>query len=808
MSGEKKKWVGTSYKRKEDMRLLTGRGTFMDDILLPNMKHAAILRSPYAHAKILDVDISEALKAPGVIGVVTGEDVKQESKPYPCGVTIPTKYYTCAVDKVRFVGEPVAVVVAENRYLAEDALDLIEVDYDPLDAVVDIEKAIEPDAPVLHENIGSNVYNHRFFKYGTDWDTLCQEADEVVKWKFNFPKYAGSPIETYGVIATYNAYDKSYVVYNNYQGPFVNHALTAIALGVPENKMRWIIPTDIGGGFGTKTGIYPYCALMAIVAKKTGVTVKWIEDRREHLMASATCTDRVTYIEAAVAKDGKILGLKDKAMDTSGGYIRPPEPGCAYRSTGNHTGAYDIRNLDREVYIVATNKGLTAPLRGYGCQELYFSTERITDMAAARLGMDPAEIRFKNFIQPEQMPYTTATGGYYDVGNYPAAFKKCLDLVEYEKMRAYQEKARAEGRLVGIGLASVTDPSVTNIAYVAIGKTAEERKNERDKSGSGEAAIVKVDPLGGITVICSTNPQGQGHETVISQIVADEFGVHPDQVVVDSVVDSSDRLYSITTGSFSSRFASSGTTAVVRASRQCLEKAKKIAAHLLKVDLEDVVMEDGKFFATGKPEKAIKLRHIAGAAHWNQYDLPEGIDAGLFGTSLWTMPTSRPPDAQDRVNSSNTYGFVAEAIVVEVDKETGEVKFLKWASVHDAGTILNPQIVRGQVLGSIVQAIGGSMYEEQAYDENGQCLTASFADYLCPTAMEMPKVDVDHFESPSVLTALGSKGAGEGSSMSVPPAIGNAIADALAPLGAVVDELPMTPSKIWHLINDAEAQTN
>lgn len=344
-SNGKRKWVGSSYNRKEDLRLLTGRGRFMDDIRLPNTKHAAILRSPYAHAIINDINISEALKAPGVIGVVTGKDVKEMSKPYPCGVAIPTKYYICAVDRVRYVGEPVAVVVAENRYLAEDAIDLIEVDYKPLEAVVDIEKALEPDAPVLHDNIGSNIYNHRFFKYG-DWERACKEADEIVKWKFNFPKYSATPMETYAVIASYNPFEKSYVIYNNYQGPFVNHALTAMALGVPDNKMRWIIPTDIGGGFGTKTGLYPYIALIAITAKKTGVTVKWIEDRREHLLASATCTDRVTYIEAAVRKDGKILGLKDRAMDTTGGYIRPPEPGCAYRSTGNHTGAYDIRNLD------------------------------------------------------------------------------------------------------------------------------------------------------------------------------------------------------------------------------------------------------------------------------------------------------------------------------------------------------------------------------------------------------------------------------------------------------------------------------
>jgi 2-furoyl-CoA dehydrogenase large subunit len=805
MPEAKKKWVGRSMKRKEDLRLLTGRGCFMDDIRLPNMKHAAILRSPYPHAWIRGIDVSQALQSPGVVGVLTGDEVAKMSQPFPVGVSVPPKYYSSAVDKVRFVGEPVAVVVADDRYQAEDALDLIEVDYEPLPVVMDIEEAIKPGAPLLHDHIPNNIYNHRFFKYG-DMPKAYKEADLVVKGKFLFPKYGSTPIETYGVIATYNPFSGEFVVYNNYQGPFVNHSLVAIALGIPENKMRWIVPTDIGGGFGTKTGMYPYVALITLAAKKLGGTVKWIEDRREHLLASATGTDRVTYMEAAVKKDGTILGLKDKAMDNTGGYIRPPEPGCAYRSTGNHTGAYQIRNLDREVLVVGTNKCLTAPNRGYGCQELYFSVERLVDMVAAKLGMDPAEIRLKNFIQPDQFPYTTATGGIYDAGDYPKAFQMALDMIEYKKMREMQKKARAEGRLIGIGLSSVVDPSVTNIAYVAIGKTVEERKKERPKSGSGESAVVKVDPLGGVHVMVCTNPQGQGHETVISQIVADELGVDPKDVTVSDVVDTHDRLYSITTGSFSSRFASQGTTAVVRATRQVKEKMLKIGAHLLEANVEDMVLQDGKIFVKGAPEKSIRLRHVAGVAHWDQSAMPEGMDVGLFGTALYSMPTSQPPDDQDRVNSSNTYGFVAEAIVVEVDPETGLVKILKWASMHDSGTILNPMIVEGQVMGSAAQALGGSLYEEWAYDENGQCLTASFQDYLVPTAMEMPKVDIGHLETPSPFTALGSKGTGEACSMSVPPAIGNALADALGPLGVEINELPMSPNKIWGLIQKAKSK--
>jgi 2-furoyl-CoA dehydrogenase large subunit len=805
MGDQQAKWVGRSMKRREDLRLLTGRGTFMDDIRLPNMKHAAILRSPYPHAWIRGVEVSEALELPGVRGVLTGEDVKRMSNPFPVGVSVPPKYYCCAVDKVRFVGEPVAVVVADNRYIAEDALDSIRVEYEPLPPVVDIEEAIKPGAPILHEHIGSNVYTHRFFKYG-DPEGAYAEADRVVKGKFLFPKYGSTPIETYGVIASYNPFTDEYVIYNNYQGPFVNHSLVAIALGIPENKMRWIVPTDIGGGFGTKTGMYPYIALIALAAKKTGMTVKWIEDRREHLLASATGTDRVTYMEAAVKKDGTILCLKDKAIDNTGGYIRPPEPGCAYRSTGNHTGAYKIRNLDREVMVVGTNKCLTAPNRGYGCQELYFSVERMVDMVAAELGLDPAEVRLKNFIQPHEFPYTTATGGVYDAGDYPKAFRKALEMIEYEKVREEQKRARQEGRYIGIGFATVVDPSVTNIAYVTLAKTLAERQKEHPKSGSGESITVKMDPLGKVHVIACTNPQGQGHETVISQIVADELDIDPEDVTVSDVVDTHDRVYTITTGSYSSRFASVGTSAVVSACRKLKEKIFRIAGHLMGVSPDELEMKKGKIYVKGSPEKAIQLRHVAGTAHWNQSALPEGMEAGLYASSLYSMPTSQPPDESDRVDSSNTYGFIAEAIVVEVDPETGQVKILKWASVHDAGTILNPMIVEGQVMGSCAHALGGSLYEEWAYDENGQCLTASFQDYLVPTAMEVPRIDIAHIETPSPFTALGSKGAGESSTMSVPAALGNAIADALSPLGVTINELPLSPNKIWRLIQEAKAK--
>ena len=683
---EARKWVGKSYKRKEDLRLLIGEGKFVDDIRLPKMKYASILRSPYPHAFIKSIDTSRAEELPGVHGVLTGSDVKEMSKPFACGVPIPPKYYSCAVDRVRYVGEPVAVVVADSRYIAEDALDLIQVDYEPLPVVMDIEEAAEPDSPVLHDNIGSNIYTHRLMQYGEP-DKAFAEADLVVKGKFLFPKYGSTPIETYAVAASYNPVNQEFVIYNNYQGPFVNHSLVALALGVPENKMRWIVPSDIGGGFGTKTGLFPYITLIALAAKKTGMTVKWIEDRREHLLASATGTDRVTYMEAAVKKDGTILALRDKAMDNTGGYIRAPEPGCAYRSTGNHTGAYQIRHLDREVMVVGTNKCLTSPNRGYTCQELYFSVERIVDMVAAELGMDPAELRFKNFIQADQFPYTTVTGGIYDAGNYPKAFQKALDMVDYPGWRKKQAEALKEGRYIGIGIATIIDPSVTNIAYVTTALTPDQRAKGHPKSGSGESMTIKMDPLGQVHVIACTNPQGQGHETVISQIVADELGIDPESVTVSNVVDTHDRVYTITTGSYSSRFASAGTNALVDATRKLKTKLVNVAAHLLEVTPDDLVLENHKFHVKDRPEKSIAVKHVAGTAHWHQTALPKDMDVGLFASSLITMPMSKPPDEKDRVDSSNTYGFCCEVVVVEIDPETCEIKFHKWASVHDLSLI-------------------------------------------------------------------------------------------------------------------------
>ena len=799
------KWVGRSIRRTEDKRLLMGKGQFLDDMKLSGMYYAAVLRSPFPHAVIKSVDVSEALKIPGVRGVLTGEDVARMSRPFPQAVDEPLEYYCIAVDRARYVGEGVAVVVAEDRYLAEDALQAIRVDYDPLPAVVDVEKAIEESAPILHPKVGTNLINHRKLRYG-DPDTAFAEADVIVGGKYFFPKYSSTPLETFAVIAEYEPAEDIFTVWSNFQGPFTMHPVSAAALKIPENRLRFIIPADIGGGFGIKSSMFPQMVMTALAAKKMGVPVKYIEDRMEHLMSSSSGTDRVTTIEVAAKKDGTILGIRKKVLDNVGAYLRSPEPACMYRATGNQLGPYTIRNLAWDAYVVMTNKCPTGPNRGYGCQQLYFEMERVVDLLAEKLGMDPSEVRRKNLIPKDQFPYSAATGGIYDSGDYLGCLEMALEKANYKKLRQEQERARKEGRLFGIGLATVVDPSVTNIGYITVAYSPEFRSSGKfnPKSGSSETAVVKMDPLGQVSVIINTVPEGQGHETIAGQIVADELTISPDDVRVVSGLDTFTRFWSITTGTYSSRFASVGASAIAMAARRVREKLLKIAAHQLEADEEDLELVKGVIQVKGAPDRKLPIRRVAGLAHWNQGELPEGMEPGIHASYTYNFPVSKAPDDKDRVDSSVTYGFIADLACVEIDPQTGQVEIKKYITVHDCGSILNPMLVEGQIYGSFVHGLGGAFYEEMVYDDSGQYLTGSFIDYMCPTAVESPELDIGHIESPSPFTVLGSKGCGESCTMSVPACLANAVADALKPLGATVNRLPLKPNEIWQLIQDAK----
>ncbi|PZE20870.1 xanthine dehydrogenase family protein molybdopterin-binding subunit [Paenibacillus xerothermodurans] len=790
--------------RVEDARLTSGQGTYIEDMNpLPNIHHAAILRSPYPHARIKSIRTDKAEQMPGVKGVATGRDIAGMTQPFPVGVTAPVKYYSLAVDKVRFVGEPVAVVVAKNRYLAEDALDLIEVEYEPLPAVVDIEKAMEPDAPLLHEDVGSNVANHRLFDYG-DVNQAFAEADLIVKHKFHFPKYSATPVETYGVIAHYEASGNHLTVWSNFHGPFTLQSVMAHALQMPSNHFRIIIPKDVGGSYGIKSGVFPYMVLMGVVSKKLGLPVKWIEDRQEHLMASSSGTDRVTWIEAAVRGDGTVTGLKMKMADNVGGYIRAPEPACLYRTHSNSTGAYRIPNLAMETVAVMTNKCPTGLIRGYGGQQLYFPLERMMHMIAEKLGMDPAELIRRNLLRTEEFPYKTATGGIYDSGDYAAAFAKALDLVHYQQFRERQVKARQEGKYLGIGLACIVEPSGSNMGYITVALTPEQRAKSLPKSGCAEGATVSIDPMGGISVRISTTPTGQGHETVSAQIVGDVLGVDPRSVRVVAEMDTLTSPWSVASGSYSSRFAPIGSSAVYQAAMKVRAKLLAIAGEQLQKPPEMLDVRSGKVIVRDDPQQQISLKRLIGSAHWNPQGLPDGLEPGIHETSFYTISNALAPDENDLVNGSATYGFVADAVTVEVDAETGEVHILDYITVHDAGKLLNPLIVDGQIMGGLAHGLGGALYEELAYDRNGHFLTGSFMDYLCPTATEIPPVTIRHHETASPLTPLGAKGLGEGNTMSAPAVIANAVADALSPLGVMIDSLPLSPHRIWSFMQAAQ----
>src|SRR5881397_1559679 len=800
-------WIGQPIKRVEDARLLTGRGTFIDDHPpVANAYHAAIVRSPHAHARILGYDVAEALASPGVVGVLTGEDVAKATKPFSVGVTAPVQYYCTATDKARFVGEPVAVVVARDRYLAEDAADAVTVRYEPLPVVIDPEKALEPDAPILHEAVGTNLAGHRRLVYG-DPDGAFAEAEVVIRERFRFPKYGSTPIETYGVIARWDGLDGVLTIWSNFMGPFIMHPLVSRVLGVPENKLRFIVPPDIGGSFGIKSSIYPYLALIGLAAMKTGVPVKWIEDRREHLTASSSGTDRVAWREVAAGKDGTVLGMRFKWFDNVGGYIRSPEPGCSFRPSGNFVGPYRFQDLEVDASVVMTNKSLTGPNRGYACGHLYFETERMMDLLAERLGLDPAEVRRKNLLQANQFPYRSPTGGLYDSGDYPAALDKALEVARYAELRREQEEARAAGRCFGIGVALAVDPSVFNMGYVATALDPQFRAKPEylPKSGAVDAATIKVDPLGRVTAILGTTPQGQGHQTIVAQIVADELGLTPDDVTVVDEMDTFTRVWSISSGTYSSRFGSVGTSAVALAARKLRTKLVDYAAHLMERPVAELEFRDGAVRPRHGAGPSYSVKDLAGRAHWNTESLPDGMEPGLQATAVFGFSVSRAVDAEDRVNSSNTYGFIAEIMAVEVDRQTAAIKILKYVTVHDAGTIINPMIAEGQIYGGALHGLGGALYEEMRYDDDGQFLTGSFMDYLVPTASEAPaEIEIAHVVSPSPLTPLGSKGLGESSSMTVPAVIANAVSDALAPLGLRITELPMTPSSLWHLIRDAQ----
>lgn len=790
-------FVGRPMQRIEDVSLLTGRGQYGDDVgVKPGTMYAAIVRSPHAHAKLIGIDANAAERAPGVRAVLTGKDIADWSRPFVVGVKAPMEMWALATDRVRFVGDPVAVVVAQSRYLAEDAADLVHVEYETLPVVVATKDAIRDDAPVLHEGVGSNIVSDRSFRYGEP-EAAFASADHVITLEAEYPRNSCTPIEGAVVVAEYLSDEEGYDVSSNFMGPFSLHTVMSMALKVPGSKLRHRTFRDSGGSFGVKHAVFQYVVLMCLAARKARAPVKWVEDRLEHLVALTSATGRVSTLKAAVQNDGRITALDYDQFDDVGGYLRAPEPATFYRMHGCLTGAYAIPNLLVRNRVVLTNKTPAGLVRGFGGPQVYFQLERMMQRIALQLNLDPLEVYRRNFIAADAFPYSAAAGALIDSGNYQLAAQLIEEQGGYAELKVRRDQARKEGRLYGIGFAAIVEPSISNMGYISTVMPKEARAKAGPKNGAIASASVAIDPLGSVSVVIASAPAGQGHRTVCQQVVADVFGIATDGIAVNVEFDTQKDAWSVAAGNYSSRFAGAVAGAVHLAALKMRDKLAKIAAPQLGCEPEDVIFEGGKVCVKGQPDKSLPFARMSASPHWAPGLLPEGVEPGMRETAFWTAPQLTAPDEQDRVNTSAAYGFAFDMCGVEVDRDTGRVRIDRYVTSHDAGTLLNPALADGQIRGAFAQGLGAALMEEFRYGDDGSFQSGTFADYLVPTTCEVPEPVIIHLETPSPFTPLGAKGLGEGNNMSTPPCIANAVADAL---GVPNVTLPLTPSKVMDLI--------
>jgi 2-furoyl-CoA dehydrogenase large subunit len=791
-------YVGQRVLCVENPPLLRGRGQFVDDLpVKPGTLHAAILRSPHPHAEIVAIDASQALARAGVRAVITGCDVAALTDPLIVGFGTPMRYYGIAVDRARYVGEPVAIVCAASRYLAEDALEHIRVDYRPLPAVVDPLAAAAPGAPALHPTVGSNVVSYREFRHG-DTATAFAEARRRSEITITYPRNSITPMEGYAVVAEHLADSGGYDVVSNFQGPFSLHPVMARALRIPGSRLRHRSPPNSGGSFGSKLALFPYIVVLCICARIAGRPVKWIEDRLEHLAAASAAPNRVTRVEAAYDDDGIVGALRLTHWDDHGAYLRAPMPAPIYRMHGLSTNAYAIKNVDVFNHILVTNKCPTGAVRGFGGPQLYFAVERMMHTIATELQIEPLDLIRRNLIPRGSFPYRAPAGALIDSGDYQRVIDETVRQGRLEQLKQTRERARQDGKLYGIGYAVAVEPSQSNMGYISTLKTGIERERAGQKDGAVAAATINIDPLGTISVVADSVPQGQGHQTALAQIVADQFGVKIEDVVVNLETDTQKDGWSIAAGNYSCRFAPATVSATHLAAVRLRDKLARIAAPSLNVPPENIEFADGKVFARSNPDNALSLHRVAGQAHWSPASLPDDMAPALRESVTWSAPELTPTSARDEINTSLAYGFGFDFCGVAIDRETGEIRIDKYVTSHDCGTILNPGLADGQIHGSFAAAIGASLYEEFSYAEDGSFLSGTFADYLVPTAAEMPRLEVLHpVQSPSPFTRLGAKGIAEGNQYTTPACIANAVADAL---GRSDITLPLKPAKIFDWI--------
>ncbi|MFI5272968.1 MAG: xanthine dehydrogenase family protein molybdopterin-binding subunit [Ktedonobacterales bacterium] len=768
---------GASVKRREDPRLITGKAMFTDDVKLTGMLHMAVLRSPYGHARINSIDTGKARALSGVHAVYTGADLEGSLNPVPCAWLIPDSdlkvppYHALARDRVRFTGDGVALVIAETQAIAQDALNLIAVDYTPLPAVTSQEQAAAPDAPRIHDDAPGNLAFH--WKFGTgDVDAAFQNAEVIVKHRFVQQRLVPNAMEPRATVADWNSGSEEITVYNTTQNPHIARFLGSVTTNIPENKIRFIA-RDVGGGFGSKIPFYPGDALAMFASRELGRPVKWTEGRSENFVATIHGRDQITEVELAAKRDGTMTGLRVKALSNMGAFLSTAAPGVpTWLFALIVPGCYTIPAYKCDVFGYFTNTTPTDAYRGAGRPEAAYLMERMTDLLAAELGMDPVAVRRKNFIPVDAFPYTTAGSLTYDSGNYQGALDKALEMVDYTGLRQQQQALRQQGRYIGIGLSSYVEVCglAPSPAAGAMGF----------QGGLWEAATVRVLPTCRVVVLTGTNPHGQGEETTFAQLVADQLGISVEDV---DVVHGDTGAITMGWGTYGSRSTAVGGTAIYRATQKVVEKARKLAAHLLEAAYDDIVFDTGRFHVAGSPEKALTIQDVALQANlgWN---LPEGMVPGLEENHF-----------HDPTNF--TYPFGTHICVTEVDAATGEVKILRYVAVDDVGVVINPMIVDGQVHGGIAQGIGQALYEHAIYDDSGNLITGSMLDYAVPNATQLPVYETARTETPCPHNGTGIKGVGETGTIASSQAVVNAVVDALAPFGIRHIDMPLTPERVW-----------
>jgi carbon-monoxide dehydrogenase large subunit len=776
---------GSGIRRREDPRLLTGSARYTADFTLPGMVHAAILRSVHGHARIRGIDVSRAKQAPGVVAVFTGADTEAGLQCIPCAWLLPSaglkisSYRAMAIDTVRYVGDAVAVVVAETEYQAYDALELIDVDYEPLPAVVDPQKAAAPGAPQLHADIPNNLAFHWTVE-GGDIAAAFSSAAIVVRDRIIQQRLIPTAMETRGALAQFTPATGELTLWNTTQNPHIVRFILSLVTGVPEDRVRVVAP-EVGGGFGSKIPQIQGDFVTAFCAMKLGRPVKWIETRSENYQSTTHGRDHVQEVELAATKDGRVLGLRCNVWAGMGAFLSTAAPGIPTILHGLMlSGAYKIPAVKEDVFGVYTNTTPVEAYRGAGRPEATFMLERMMDLLARELGMDPVEVRRRNLIPPFDNGHDVVTGLKYDSGNYAAALDKALNHAGYEKLRAEQAAARANGRYMGIGVTTYVEICGLGPSQVAgaVGF----------QGGLWESAIVRFHPSGKVNVFIGASPHGQGEETTFAQVVADELGVGVTDVkIVHGDTDNTPMGW----GTYGSRTTAVGGAALAVATRKIKDKAKLLASHLLEAAIEDMDYADGKFFVKGSPDRHKTIQDIALLANvaWN---LPQGMEPGLEASSFYDPPNF-------------TYPFGAHVAVVDVDPETGHVRLRRYVAVDDCGPQINPVIVEGQVHGGIVQGIGQALWEEAVYDQNGQLLTGSLADYAIPRADRLPDIEVLSTVTPSPHHPLGVKGIGEAGTIASTCTVYNAVIDALQPLGVESIQMPLTPERVWRAINAAQA---